>query len=547
MNSIKILAPLISSEIYGSSELGSILANSMYYILTGDEDVTIRSNMEQLYPNNDQWLESVNQCSNKYTSCKLKGIFYDNGRFPNDGQEINMNLGSNDNDVIDISRKKDILYAKCHKRIEYFAYLCQPKLFKELMINGVYKSMNPYSFLFGTRLWPDLRNALVMGNYEIENILYLIKGCVAIIDYGSRHVIINGNYSSKELSIESFKKECMDIVLNHGKSCNYTLWDYIKDYRQEFTYQGVTYIPGEVSHNIINRFTGYKGKLCDNFNVEDIQLILDHIHNIMCNSDKDMYEYLIKWMAYVIQRSDKPRTSILNIGSQGVGKTIIWQWFGKEIIGSTNFCMQDTLDSACSQFNGTMENKRFVLINEVKGSDKQDHEKMKNYICEDTVKIEKKGIDAIHQQSSHCIVMTSNHSDHHFIEETDRRYVIIKCNRDIPSQEYFATLIETLGKSSNLFYTYLKTMDLTDFNPSIIPFSQLKDDLIQSNKNSVIDFIEQFPWTDYKLAKDVYNEYLLWHGPNPIKYNKFKIKAEDRILSKEIKKKVHWMIDTTKL
>jgi hypothetical protein len=68
-------------------------------------------------------------------------------------------------------------------------------------------------------------------------------------------------------------------------------------------------------------FEGWNYQILADPDYSIIQQYLDHIKKYNCNSDDMIYQYVLKWLAYIIKYPGmKIRTAIVMIGSQGCGK-----------------------------------------------------------------------------------------------------------------------------------------------------------------------------------------------------------------------------------
>jgi hypothetical protein len=78
------------------------------------------------------------------------------------------------------------------------------------------------------------------------------------------------------------------------------------------------------------------------------------------------------------------------------------------------------------------------------------------------------------------------------IENGDRRYVIFKTSNECKNNfEYFDKLNKTFTHEFyNELYNYFINRDLTDFNPRSIPITDIKNDMIESCKESWLLFFE---------------------------------------------------------
>ena len=70
-------------------------------------------------------------------------------------------------------------------------------------------------------------------------------------------------------------------------------------------------------------FQGYPWKILsdEDFDITLIRPWLDHVADNLCNGEPDVYEYLIKWIAFIVQKPGvKTCTAPMIIGDHGTGK-----------------------------------------------------------------------------------------------------------------------------------------------------------------------------------------------------------------------------------
>lgn len=132
-------------------------------------------------------------------------------------------------------------------------------------------------------------------------------------------------------------------------------------------------------------------------------------------------EYLIDWLATSLQ--SRNFTILTAIGDQGIGKGVLAEIM-KGMHGYYNY--SECRDSILKErFNGKMENKTLVYIDEVSLPDKESHDRMKT-VVNVTLEIEKKGVDSTTIDNHASFYITSNAMDAVKLEAGDRRFSIIQ-------------------------------------------------------------------------------------------------------------------------
>jgi hypothetical protein len=450
----------------------------------------------------------------------------------------------NDLDIL-MSKQVDMrAFNKCGYHIGMLEYMVKsdnPEKFKELVRSYGELDINN-TRTFGSRYWGSVRNAIRAGHEKtstVEGVVDLLRSCVANIAQGNGSFIMNereGLHTSKEAE---FLATCGRTTISRLSTDKKTvsIADVISRHIHLLSYDGMTYYPGVYQDEYLNLFRGYSAELIDTPN-DDIQVILDHLRDIQCNENIELYNYLIQWLAYVVQKPTKVGTAILMIGKQGVGKTIFWQFFCQKILGMHNSYICPGLIGITSKFNGHLANKRLLLVSECDQLSKHDHTNLKALITDTHITLEDKGKKTCQLHSSHCIAITSNHKDHRFIEEEERRFVVIECSNVKRDSSYFSRLSDIMDDNANDFYSYLMRLDISRFVPSSIPKGKLRQDIEESNINPVQLFLTENRWDDWAMGSEIYGLYRLWcgqKGVDPVHNSKFKIHANNMIESKKIK------------
>jgi hypothetical protein len=141
--------------------------------------------------------------------------------------------------------------------------------------------------------------------------------------------------------------------------------------------------------------------------------LMRHIWVIICRRDKAKFKYLIRWLAWLVQKPDKhPETVIvLKSRKQGTGKSTLGQVM-YEIFGNRHGAIVDDKDRLIGRFNDWIEPMCFILAEEILwANDHKTADKLKSMITAPTNQIERKGGAVLHIPNRLHIIMTTNH-DH---------------------------------------------------------------------------------------------------------------------------------------
>ena len=212
---------------------------------------------------------------------------------------------------------------------------------------------------------------------------------------------------------------------------------------------------------------------------------------------QDRMNYFINWVAYSFQTLNKTGTAIVSKGIQGTGKGVIFEEIIKYAIGERYVTTLDN-EALKSRFNGELENKMFVLANEIKADFREGntvYERLKMYITDPTIRMEEKNIKARSIPNFFNIWFHSNNDVPLQIQGNDRRYTVFNTKskqlREVSNElgyEHISDYIEAIRKErDNFIYDvmslkYIKSLATT-------PLSTEEKELIYEASMSKMDVL----------------------------------------------------------
>ena len=349
-----------------------------------------------------------------------------------------------------------------------------------------------------------------------------------IIDYLNRHfAVITSNDNGKILycELEYKKNKLSNIILIPSKE-NFinkipnsiqieykedkykSISNYWIESRERNEFRKTIFEPGIESFQNLNMFLGFNYIFDEKFkyNEEKLYYVFKHIREILCDNNEETFNYLLNWMAHILQYPTKRMgVAIVCKSIQGVGKNIFFEnFFGSMVIGlKHSICISDT-DQVVGKFNSILERMLYTVVNELKadGDIIKMSNLLKSLITDSTQKIEKKGIDAIHINNYNNFVFLSNNHNVVNVEMFDRRYLCLAASSKYANnQSYFNKLCKNMlnEEISMIFFHYLMKRDLKKFNFRNIPLTQYKKDLIYNSIPSVMKWFNEY-------LKDCLNE-----------------------------------------
>ena len=254
-------------------------------------------------------------------------------------------------------------------------------------------------------------------------------------------------------------------------------------------YQRVEFAPKvNLPDDVFNLFRGFANVPREGGDLSSFYEII----NIIANNDPNVAQWIVKWLAHIVQKPYKPtQVCIVVQGDGGVGKDTFFDVVVGGILGDTHyFSTSAPEDDIFAKFNSAIENRIVVKFEEANfHTNASNKDKLKGVITKVKLKIEHKGMKPYSVDNLINVVMTTNNRGPVVMEETgDRRLVLLKASNDRKNDRvYFGELRKRLTDNLSAFHHYLLNIDLTDF-----------------------DVVEQRPLTDYYY--DVKRSFIPYHA-----------------------------------
>jgi len=176
---------------------------------------------------------------------------------------------------------------------------------------------------------------------------------------------------------------------------------------------------------------------------EQIDLIAHH--------NPEHAAYIIAWMAETIQNPQRPiGISLAFRGQQGTGKSTFAKWFGS--LFGHHFLHLDSESRLLGRFNAHLHNAILVFADEaVWAGGKQGLGALKRMVTEDTLAIERKGIDTIAVKNMIHMLIASNEDWFVPAGFDDRRFAIFKVsNKRRNDSDFFRAVQKELFEQGGL-------------------------------------------------------------------------------------------------
>jgi hypothetical protein len=226
----------------------------------------------------------------------------------------------------------------------------------------------------------------------------------------------------------------------------------------------------ECPEGVFNTFTGFAAATLP-VDPVDISGVLYHIQ-LLCNHNADAAEFLLDWMASVLQYPGKLNgICVVIIGDHGCGKDILFNWFGAQVIGLGAYykTARPHID-LFGAFNCSRKNVVFYQIEEGNSAaiTEMHVEQFKNYITDPYASIQMKGRDTTSDslvKNYNHFLMSSNYTVPFTKKPTERRIVANRAsNEKCRDFGYFTHLAETVLADKRVvrtFYDFLMNRDIS--------------------------------------------------------------------------------------
>ena len=280
---------------------------------------------------------------------------------------------------------------------------------------------------------------------------------------------------------------------------------------------------------------------------QELRIILNHI-KILCNHQKEVYDFFIKWTADMFQNPHiKNGVMPIFIALQGSGKNTYVELI-KRMMGSNKvFESSDPSRDVWGNFNSQMKECFFVHLEELSKKDMTEAMgKVKALITNPDLTINQKGISQYSIHSYHRFISTTNNEDPTPTSKDDRRNFIIRCSDEKKGDTTYFNNLYNLLKDDNVIKTcfeYFKNLDISDFNIKVFPSTDYQNELKTMNESPIDHWLKSLVYENFNktddielLGIDIFNKFEHWKRQNGFeKYEINSVKLGVRLKNMNIK------------
>ncbi len=268
-----------------------------------------------------------------------------------------------------------------------------------------------------------------------------------------------------------YRNKPIMIVNDAGKQVPARLGDVWLDHpdRKEYP-NGLFFDPtGTQKEGALNTFAGFGIEAKEGTSHESY---LEHIFVVIANRNKQVYDYVINWIARMFQKPNtQSETALVMRSGEGAGKNFMVNVLRK-LIGYRYTFDSSQMDQILGKFNISIHGKILVHANEAVYVSGACNAMMKSIITEGQLNYEAKGMTPIRGDNFAHLIISSN--DKKLIDAgvTARRYVVLDPSSEkVGDSEWFDNImfdLEEDGGFAHLMHFFMNH-DISDFDVRKFP------------------------------------------------------------------------------
>jgi hypothetical protein len=247
---------------------------------------------------------------------------------------------------------------------------------------------------------------------------------------------------------------------------------------------------------------------------EKLDFFMNYIFEVLCSKKQEGYDFVLKWLSNML-KGNKNNSCLYLKGPQGVGKSSLFEFLNKFVIGS-QLCLETGSDPIRTKFNEILGGKLLVCIEELENFSKAEWESisstLKRMITSTRINLQNKCTKSYESNNINNYMLCSNNDA--IKDDEGRRYFILDisthkaCDEGYFNKLYGECYNDEVGEA---FFHYIYSIDTEKFNPQVFPITQSKLDSLSKRLDSVYKFIkESFILTNEDInisCSELYNQY----------------------------------------
>lgn len=233
---------------------------------------------------------------------------------------------------------------------------------------------------------------------------------------------------------------------------------------------------------------------------EKLNILLSYMKEILSDNNESSYQFLIKWLANMLQ-GNKNQSCLYLKGEQGIGKSTLFEFLREYVIGDDLF-LETGSGPLKKDFNSILVGKLLVFFEELEcftsGEWSAISSKLKRQITSKVINIEGKNQNAYQTRNINNYAIGSNFDA---VKDAEgRRFFILDINNKRKGNKpYWKNIYDNCfnKKVGRAFFYYMLEIDVSSFDSQDFPQTKNKLDTFAKR----LDNIELFVKTKYVLRK----------------------------------------------
>lgn len=218
---------------------------------------------------------------------------------------------------------------------------------------------------------------------------------------------------------------------------------------------------------------------------------LDLLREGFCAGNTAYYEYVLNWLAHLLQKPvERPKTAIAIVSGQGAGKGTLIEVL-TAMIGEKNCSGDISNKDLGGNFNSKIANRLLINLNEATFSGNHEQvEFMKKLITDPTFRVEYKGLEAFDAPNFSRLIVTTNNANWGRLAIDDRRYLILEPKAGYPEdREFFTALRREMFDEGGVAHLahFLRQRNIADWDPAVLPARTTGMDTLEDSMKSRSD------------------------------------------------------------
>lgn len=200
----------------------------------------------------------------------------------------------------------------------------------------------------------------------------------------------------------------------------------------------------------------------------DVSPFLGFVHTLLAQQNEIWRDYMLDWLAWVIQHPGERIGVVLCLisATEGTGKGTLGNLM-LSIFGQHGRSIADP-EGLTGHFNAMLADALFVFADEALfAGDRRGADRFKNRVTEPLISITPKGVDSIQMENRVSYMMATNHRFAASVSFSDRRFAMFEVSEHKQLRAYWNDLHEWLQHHGRgIVLDFLQRRDLSGFHPA---------------------------------------------------------------------------------